>query len=92
MNDQVWIQLLTGPVGALVLSLMALFIVGRWIGQHLPTWVNRHLDQFDKVIQEHSFDREIYKKSIFDVTIEIKDVGKEVKSIKEDVIEIKSKL
>ncbi len=92
MNDQVWIQLLTGPVGALVLSLMALFIVGRWVGKYLPTWVNRHLDQFDKVIKEHSYDREIYKKSIFDVTIEIKDVGKEVKAIKEDVIEIKSKL
>ena len=92
MNDPVLIQLLTGPVGALVLCLMAIFVIGRWIGQHLPVWVNRHLDQFDRVIDEHSQDREVYKKSLYDMTIELQNVGTEVKSIKEDVVEIKAKL
>lgn len=86
------IQLLTGPVGALVLCLMAIFVIGRWIGQHLPVWVNRHLDQFDRVIEEHSQDRKVYKESLYDMTIELQNVGTEVKSIKEDVVEIKAKL
>ena len=92
MNDPVLIQLLTGPVGALVLCLMAIFVIGRWIGQHLPVWVNRHLDQFDRVIEEHSQDRKVYKESLYDMTIELQNVGTEVKSIKEDVVEIKAKL
>ena len=92
MNDAVLIQLLTGPVGDLVLCLMAIFVIGRWIGQHLPVWVNRHLDQFDRVIEEHSQDRKVYKESLYDMTIELQNVGTEVKSIKEDVVEIKAKL
>lgn len=92
MDDPVLIQLLTGPVGALVLCLMAIFVIGRWIGQHLPVWVNRHLDQFDRVIEEHSQDRKVYKESLYDMTIELQNVGTEVKSIKEDVVEIKAKL
>ena len=92
MNDQVLIQLLTGPVGALALCLIAIFVIGRWIGQHLPRWVERHLNQFDRMIEQHSEDREVYKKSLYDMTIELQGVGKEVKSIKEDVVEIKAKL
>ena len=92
MNDPVMIQLLTGPVGALVLCLGAIFVIGRWIGQHLPVWVNRHLDQFDTVIKEHKEDREVYKQSFYDMTLELNNVGKEVKSIKEDVVEIKARL
>ena len=92
MDDPVLIQLLTGPVGALVLCLMAIFVIGRWIGQHLPVWVNRHLDQFDRVIEEHSQDRKVYKESLYDMTIELQNVGTEVKSIKEDLVEIKAKL
>lgn len=90
--DPVMVQLLTGPVGALVLCLAAIFIIGRWIGKHLPVWVNRHLDQFDRVIDEHSQDRQVYKESLHDMTLELTNVGKEVKSIKEDVVEIKAKL
>ena len=86
------IQLLTGPVGALVLCLMALFVIGRWIGNHLPVWVNRHLDQFDTVIKEHKEDREVFKKSLYDITLELNNVGKEVKSIKDDVTQMKAKL
>jgi len=92
MNDPVMIQLLTGPVGALALCLIAIFVIGRWVGKHLPVWVERHLNQFDRMIEQHSEDREVYKKSLHDMTLELTNVGKEVRSIKEDVVEIKAKL
>jgi len=92
MNEQVLIQLLTGPVGALALCLIAIFVIGRWVGQHLPKWVERHLSQFDRLIEQHQEDRDVYQQSVRDMTVELNAMGQEVRSIKNDVVEIKAKV
>ena len=91
MNEQIWIQLLTGPVGALFLAVGALWIIGRWVGKYLPQWVERHLSQFDKLIENQSEDREMHKSALTELSNNLNGVSIEVGLIKENIKEIKLK-
>ncbi len=39
MTEQMMIQVLTGPVAALALCLMAIYAIGKWLANHLPKWL-----------------------------------------------------
>ena len=83
------IQALTGPVAALALCLMAIYGIGKWLANHLPKWVDRHLKQIDKIVESHHQDREVYKEGLTTLTTSLKDLRGEVDVIKDDVKEIK---
>lgn len=89
MSEETMLNILTGPVGALALCLFAIYFVARWVATHVPIWVDRHLKQIDKMIDSHNNDREMYKDTLGTLTVSLKDLGKEVDVIKDDVKEIK---
>jgi septal ring factor EnvC (AmiA/AmiB activator) len=89
MSEETMLSILTGPVGALALCLFAIYFVARWVATHVPIWVDRHLKQIDKMIDSHNNDREMYKETLGTLTVSLKDLGKEVDVIKDDVKEIK---
>jgi len=89
MSEETMLSILTGPVGALALCLFAIYFVARWVATHVPIWVDRHLKQIDKMIDSHNNDREMYKETLGTLTVSLKDLGKEVDVIKDDVHEIK---
>ncbi len=89
MSEETMLSILTGPVGALALCLFAIYFVARWVATHVPIWVDRHLKQIDKMIDSHNHDREMYKDTLGTLTVSLKDLGKEVDVIKDDVKEIK---
>lgn len=89
MTEETMLSILTGPVGALALCLFAIYFVARWVATHVPIWVDRHLKQIDKMIDSHNNDREMYKDTLGTLTVSLKDLGKEVDVIKDDVHEIK---
>lgn len=89
MTEQMMIQVLTGPVAALGLCLMAIYIVGKWLATHLPKWVDRHLMQIDNIVESHHQDREVYKEGLTTLTTSLTDLRGEVDVIKEDVKDIK---
>lgn len=89
MTEQIMIQALTGPVAALALCLMAIYGIGKWLANHLPKWVDRHLTQIDNIVESHHQDREVYKEGLTTLTTSLKDLRGEVDVIKDDVKEIK---
>jgi len=90
MTEDLIMQIITGPVAALGLCIMALWVIFKWIGQNVPQWVARHLAQIDSIVHSHDQDREMYRESLETLTIHLKDLDKEVTVIKEDVKDIKS--
>jgi len=92
MTEQLIMQIITGPVAALGLCIMALFVIFKWVGQHLPAWVGKHLEQIDSIVHSHDQDREMYRESLETITLSLKDLDKEVTVIKDDVKEIKMEL
>lgn len=90
MSEQLMIQALTGPVAALVLCLFAIYMVAKWLGQHLPIWVERHLKQFDTIVDSHNQDREVYREGLTTLTMSMKELKGEVDVVKDDVKTIKT--
>jgi len=66
-----------------------LYAIAKWVGANVPVWVNRHLDQLDKIVDSHNQDREMYRESLGTLTISLQELNKEVDVIKDDVKEIK---
>ena len=89
MTEQLMIEILTGPVAALGLCVVGLYAIAKWVGANVPVWVNRHLDQLDKIVDSHNQDREMYRESLGTLTISLQELNKEVDVIKDDVKEIK---
>jgi len=89
MSEETLIDILTGPVAALALCLMAIYGIGKWLATHLPKWVDRHLNQIDDIVKSHDQDRETYKESLGTITTSLKDLKGEVDVIKDDVKDIK---
>jgi hypothetical protein len=92
MSSEDLIKLLTGPFGALILCVIALIVIGRWLGKYLPQWVERHLGQFDKLIENQSEDREMHKSTLIELSNNLNGVSVEVGKIKENIQEIKLKI
>lgn len=89
MNEETMIQILTGPVAALGLCLLAIYAVGKWVAQHLPKWVDRHLNQIDNIVESHNEDRTVYKEGLTTLVTSVKELRGEVDVIKDDVKDIK---
>lgn len=92
MTEQMMIQVLTGPVAALALCLMAIYAIGKWLAVHLPKWVDRHMKQIDSIIESHGEDRKMYQESLGTITTSLKELKGEVDVIKDDVKDIKREI
>ena len=92
MSDDMIIQILTGPVAALALCIFAIYYIARWLATHVPVWVNRHLDQFDKIVESHNEDRKAYQEGLETLNTNLSELGQEVDVIKDDVKDIKREI
>lgn len=89
MTEELMYQLLTGPVAALALCVITLFAIGKWVAKNVPVWVNRHMNQIDKIVDSHNQDREMYRESLGTLTVSLQEINREVDVIKDDVKDIK---
>lgn len=89
MTEELMYQILTGPVAALGLCVITLYALAKWAGKNVPVWVNRHMDQIDKIVDSHNQDREMYRESLGTLTVSLQELNKEVDVIKDDVKDIK---
>lgn len=89
MTEQFMIEALTGPVAALALCLLALYGIGKWIATHLPKWVDRHLNQIDRIVESHNEDRTAYREGLMTLNTSVTELRSEVDVIKDDVKDIK---
>lgn len=92
MTNEAMLQIATGPVAALALCLIFIFVLGRWLAAHLPVWVDRHLKQIDRMVDSHNEDRQMYKESLNEVNKTLVtlhgDIGElqiDVKAMREDI-------
>jgi len=85
MDLQTIITLITGPVGALALCVSVIYFVGRWAATHVPQWVNRHLDQIDRIVESHNDDRKVYQTSFEQMYGDVKTIKSDVQTIKHAV-------
>ena len=92
MTNEALLQIATGPVAALALCLMFIFVIGRWLAAHLAVWVDRHLKQIDRMVESHNEDRQMYKESLNEVNKTLVtlhgDIGElqiDVKAMREDI-------
>tara|TARA_R100001440_G_scaffold66766_1_gene87866 strand:- start:54 stop:359 length:306 start_codon:yes stop_codon:yes gene_type:complete len=92
MSEQLWMNILTGPVAALGLCLVLLYAIGKWAASNIPVWVDRHLKQIDKIVDSHNQDRAMYQENLKNLSISLGKVSVEVEVIKQDVQEIKTKI
>jgi len=60
-------DLITGPFSALIISAGLLYMILSYI----PTVIDRHFESIDKMIESHNQDRELYRDSMEQITIEI---------------------
>jgi len=92
MTEQFMIEALTGPVAALALCILSLYAIFKWLGAHLPKWVDRHLNQIDRIVESHNEDRTIYKEGLTTLNTNMRELKGEMYTIKEDVREIKDSI
>jgi len=92
MTNETMLQIATGPVAALALCLMFIYLVGRWLASNLPVWVDRHLKQIDRMVDSHNEDRQMYKESLNEVNKTLitlhGDIGElqiDVKAMRDDI-------
>ena len=62
-----WVELMTGPFSALILSLSIIYAIGSYV----PKVVDRHLLQIDKLIDQQEADRELYHRSLQEILIRL---------------------
>ena len=61
------VELLTGPVSGLFVVLVILY----GIASYVPKVIDRHFATVDRILDEHAQDREVYQKTMSDLTREL---------------------
>ena len=69
------VELLTGPVSGLFVVLIILY----GIASYVPKVVDRHFATVDRILDEHAQDREVYQKTMSDLTRAIGNMGSQKK-------------
>ena len=92
MTNTEIIQMLTGPFSAMLLAVIMLFFIGRWLAEHVPLYLDRHLKQIDKMVESHNEDREMYREGLQTLTGQHNNLTREVLDISRDVKEIKTEV
>jgi len=62
-----WVELMTGPFSALILSLAIIYAIGSYV----PVVVDRHLEQIDRMIDQQEADRKLYQKSLHEILVRL---------------------
>ena len=85
------IQALTGPFSSMILAVIMLTAGAKWLGKYVPLYLNRHLDQIDKMVESHNEDREAWKSGLLTLTDQHNILARDVTEIKQDVKEIRTR-
>ena len=86
------IQALTGPFSAMRLAVIMLIAGAKWLGKYVPLYLNRHLDQIDKMVESHNEDRETWKVGLQTLTEQHNLLNRDISEIKTGVAEIRAKV
>ncbi len=65
---------LTGPGSALVV--LAFIVYG--LASYIPSIVERHFSLVDRMMEQHETDRDVYQKTMTDLTEEIRQLGNRI--------------
>ena len=83
---------LTGPAGAVILSVVILWWIAKgitalvqWVGSRVEIWINRHFDQIDALVKESHADRELYQQIIVQILEQFKHLDQKIDKILEKV-------
>lgn len=66
-----WVELMTGPFSALILSLAIIYSIGSYV----PVVVDRHLSQIDRMIDQQEADRTLYQQSLQEILIRLEKLN-----------------
>ena len=86
------IQALTGPFSAMLLAVIMLVASAKWLAKYVPLYLNRHLDQIDKMVDSHNEDREAWKEGLQTLTEQHNLLNRDIMDIKAGVAEIRAKV
>ena len=86
------VQALTGPFSAMVLAVIMLSASARWLAKYVPLYLNRHLDQIDKMVDSHNEDRETWKEGLQTLTERHNLLSRDIVEIKSGIQEIRAKV
>jgi len=86
------VQALTGPFSAMMLAVIMLIAAAKWLGKYVPLYLNRHLDQIDKMVESHNEDREAWKNGLQTLTEQHNLLNRDIVEIKAGVAEIRAKV
>ncbi len=86
------VQALTGPFSAMLLAVIMLIAAAKWLGKYVPLYLNRHLDQIDKMVESHNEDREAWKNGLQTLTEQHNLLNRDIVEIKAGVAEIRAKV
>ena len=86
------VQALTGPFSAMMLAVIMLIAAAKWLGKYVPLYLNRHLDQIDKMVDSHNEDREAWKNGLQTLTEQHNLLNRDIVEIKAGVAEIRAKV
>jgi hypothetical protein len=80
------IPLLTGPFSALILAITLLAVIYKLIVDHvapaIKNYFDRHLEQVDRMIEEHRLDREAWQSSMIILDGKLTAISEDVKELK----------
>ena len=68
MTQEKMLSAVTGPVGALALAVIVLWAMNNWI----EYFSEKHFEAVEQMMASHKEDRQLYKKTIEELTAEIK--------------------
>ena len=67
-------EVITGPGSALVI--LAVIVYG--LASYIPSIVERHFSLVDRMMVQHETDRQLYQKTMADLTEEIRQLGNRI--------------
>ena len=86
------VQALTGPFSAMILAVIMLMASGRWLAKYVPMYLNRHLDQIDKMVDSHNEDRVAWQEGLQTLTEQLNLLNRDIMEIRNGVQEIRAKM
>lgn len=86
MDMEHLLPFLTGPFSALILAVSVLAVIYKLIVDHIApaikNYFDRHLEQVDKMIDEHKIDRETWQKSVIILETKLTQIHDDVKDLR----------
>jgi hypothetical protein len=76
---------ITGPFSALMLAVGMLFALGKLLAKWVPVMLEAHMQRFDRLIDSHDEDRQLYQNSIQKLSDRQDQMSLDIKVIRDAV-------